>query len=77
MVSTIKTKYMVLTSSPFKRTDRNLQIEDKIFGRVYAFNYLESMITEENDARKCVQERIRLGNKVFYANRNLLNSKSI
>jgi hypothetical protein len=68
---------MVLTSSPFKWTDRNLQIEDKIFERVYAFNYLGSMIIKQNDASKCVQERIRLGNRAFYANRKLLNSKSI
>jgi hypothetical protein len=77
MVNTIKTKYMVLTSTPFKRTHRNLQIEDKIFETVYAFNYLESMITKQNDASKCVQERIRLENKAFYANRKLLNSKFI
>jgi hypothetical protein len=56
MVNTTKTKYMVLTSSPFKWTDRNLQMEDKIFERVYAFNYLGSLITEQNDASKCVQE---------------------
>jgi hypothetical protein len=77
MVNTIKTKYMVLTSSPFKRTHRNLQIEDKIFETVYAFNYLGSMKTEQNNASKCVQERNRLGNKPFYANRKLLNNKSI
>jgi len=76
MMNTTKTTYMVLTSAPFKRTDRNLQIEDKIFERVYDFNYLGS-ITEQNGASKCVQERIRLGNKAFYANRKLLNSKSI
>jgi hypothetical protein len=62
---------MVLTSSPFKRRDRNLQIEDKIFETLYAFKYLES-----SDASKCVQERIRLGNKAFYANKKL-NNKSI
>jgi hypothetical protein len=65
-----------LTSSPFKWTDRNLQIEDKRFERVYAFNHLGSMITQQNDASKCVQERIRLGNRAFYANRKVLNSKS-
>ena len=39
--------------------------------------YLGNIIGNTNNNKKCIKERIRIGNKTYYANRQLVNSSLI
>ena len=71
-----KTKYMVTSTYEHRRNVGDLRIGNKIFEAVLSFLHLGN-ITSNNNNNKCIKERIMMGNKAYYANRQLFNSRLI
>jgi hypothetical protein len=55
----------------------DLRIGYKTFEAVQGFQYLGNIIGNTNDNSKCIKDRIMMGNKAYYANRQLFNSSLI
>jgi len=72
-----KTKYMVTCTYEHRRNAGNLRIGNKTFEAVQSFQYLGNIIGNTNNNNKCIKERIMMGNKAYYANRQLVNSSLI
>jgi len=72
-----KTKYMVTSSYEHRRNAGDLRIGNKTFEAVQSFQYLRNITGNTNSNNKCMKERIMMGNKDFYANRQLVNSSLI
>jgi hypothetical protein len=72
-----KTKYMVISTYEHRRNAGNLRIGNKTFEAVQSFQYLGNIIGNSNNNNKCIKERIMMGNKAYYANRQLVNNSLI
>ena len=72
-----KTKYMVTSTYEHRRNAGDLQIGNKTCEAVQSFQHLGNITVNTNNNNKCIKERIRMGNKVYYANRQLVNSSLI
>ena len=72
-----KTNYMVTSSYKHKRNAGDLRIGNKTFEAVQSFQYLRNIIGNTNSNNKCIKGRIMMGNKAYYANRQLVNSSLI
>jgi len=72
-----KTKYMVTSTYEHRRNVGDLRIGNKIFKAVQSFQYLGNIIGNTNNNNKCTKERIMMGNKAYYANRQLVNSSLV
>ena len=72
-----KTKYMVTSTYEHRRNAGDLRIGNKTFEAVQSFQYLGNNTSNINNNNKCIKERIMMGNKVYYANRQLFNSSLI
>ena len=68
-----KTKYLVMSD----RTVQDLRIGTDSFRGVSSFSYLGTLLTADNNLRKCIQERINAGNKAYFANIQLFGSRLI
>jgi hypothetical protein len=55
----------------------DLRIGNKIFEAVQGFQYLGNIIGNTNNNSKCIKDRVMMGNKAYYANRQLVNSSLI
>jgi hypothetical protein len=51
----------------------HIKIGNKAFETVQSFQYLGNIISNTNNDNKCTKERIMMGNKAYYANRQLFN----
>jgi len=74
-----KTKYMVTSTYEHRRNAGDLRIRNKTFEAVQRLQYLGNIIgnTNNNNNNKCIKERIRMDNKTYYANRQLVNGSLI
>ena len=72
-----KTKYMVTSTCERRRNAGDLRIGNKTFEAVQSFQYLGNITNNTNNKNKCIKERIMMGNKAYYANRQLFNSSLI
>jgi len=73
-----KSKYMVTSTYEHRRNAGDQRIGNKVFEAVQSFQYLGNIIgNTNNNNNKCIKERIMLGNKVYCANRQLVNSSLI
>jgi len=72
-----KTKYMVTSTYEHRRNAGGLRIGNKTFEAVQSFQYLGNVIGNTNSNNKCIKERIVMGNKAYFANRQLVNSSLI
>jgi hypothetical protein len=68
---------MVTSTYEHSRNAGDLRIENKTFEAVQSFQYLGNIICNTNSNNKCIKERIMMGNKAYYANRQLVNSSLI
>jgi hypothetical protein len=59
-----------------RRNAGDLRIGNKTFEVVHSFQYLGNIISNTNN-NKYIKERIMMGNKAYYANRQLFNSTLI
>jgi hypothetical protein len=70
LINESKTKYTR------KRVGGNkLEIDTTSFESVRSFKYLESVVNQNNTIEEEIKERITAGNKTFYANRKVFQSK--
>jgi len=65
---------MVTSTYEHRRNAGDLRIGNKTFEAVQSFQYLGNITNSNN---KCIKERIMMGNKAYYANRQLVNSSLI
>jgi len=72
-----KTKYMVTSTYEHRRNAGDLRIGNKTFEAVQSFQYLGNIIGNTKNNSKCIKEIIMMGNKAYYANRQLVNSSLI
>ena len=72
-----KTKYMVTSTYEYRRNAGDLRIGNRTFEAVQSFQYLGNVIGNTTNNNKCIKERIMMGNKAYYANRQLINSSLI
>jgi len=72
-----KTEYMVTFSYEHRRNAADIRIGNKTYEAVQSFQYLGNVIVNTNNNNKCIKERIMMGNKTYYANRQLVNSSLI
>jgi hypothetical protein len=75
IVNVHKTKYMKCTGKQDQLTAIN--IENKEFEQVKTFKYLGSIVNTDNTMEEEIKERIALGNKVYFANKKMFQSKLI
>jgi len=72
-----KTKYMVTSTYEYRRNAGDPRIGNRTFEAVQSFQYLGNVIGNTTNNNKCIKERIMMGNKAYYANRQLINSSLI
>ena len=72
-----KTKYMLVSKDGNKRTVTNLLADGYNFEGVDRFKYLGVLITNTNESRDCINDRIIAANRAFYANVKLIKSKLV
>jgi hypothetical protein len=77
LVNERKTKYMFMSAAGNIREPQNLRIGNKVFEGVSDFKYLGNIIENKNRNSKYIKEGIQAGNKAYYANLQVLKSKSI
>ena len=75
LVNAHKTKYMKCTRRQEQLTAVN--IENKEIEQVKAFRYLGSTINIDNTMEEEIKERIASGNKVYFANKKMFQSRLI
>ena len=68
---------MVTSTYEHRRNAGDLRIGNKTFEAVQSFQYLGNITSNTNNNNKCIKERIMMGNKAYYANRQLFNSSFI
>jgi hypothetical protein len=68
---------MVTSTYEHRRNAGDLQIGNKTFEAVQSFQYLGNIIGKTNNNNKCIKDRIMMGNKAYYANRQLVNNNLI
>ena len=70
-----KTKYMIATRNDKKWINsKDIKIGEYNFERITNFKYLGSLITEDNRISKEIQERLKEGNRSFWALLQLMRS---
>jgi len=72
-----RTKYMVTSTCEHRRNAGDLRIGNKTFEAVQCFQYLGNIIGNTYNNNKCIKERTMMGNKAYYANRQLVSSSLI
>ena len=73
LINERKTKYMKCTRKQVK--ENKLEIENISFEAVQSFKYLGSYVNKNNTIEEEIKERIIAGNKAFYANWKMFQSK--
>jgi hypothetical protein len=59
----------------FQVRGNKLEIDTMSFESVQSFKYLGSVVIQNNTTEEEIKERIIAGNKTFYANRKMFQSK--
>jgi hypothetical protein len=77
LVDERKPKYMFMSATGNTRGPQNLRVGNKEFEGVSEFKYLGNIIQNKNRRNKCIKEGIQAGNKAYYANLQMLESKRI
>ena len=75
MVNIYKTKYMKCTRRQNQLTP--ISIEYKEYEQVKSFIYLGAIVNKDNTIEEEIKERKALGNKAYYANKKMFQSKII
>ena len=70
-----KTKYMHITTTEERRNNNDLVIGTYTFENVVNFEYLGTLITQNNKISEDIKRRIIIGNRAYFANLKLIKSK--
>jgi hypothetical protein len=68
-----KTKYMIM-SHPNSGQNQHIRIANESFEKVAKFKYLGMTVTNQNDIRDEIENRLNSGNACYYSVQNLLSS---
>uniref|UniRef100_A0A8D9B4S3 Craniofacial development protein 2 n=1 Tax=Cacopsylla melanoneura TaxID=428564 RepID=A0A8D9B4S3_9HEMI len=77
VVNENKTMYMKISASEDRRTVQNLTIGERSFKAVTEFKYLGEIVNNIGKTSSAIKERIRSGNRAYFANIKLLKNKLI
>jgi hypothetical protein len=72
-----KTKYMIMSRYPNSGQNQNIRIANESFENVAKFKYLGTTLTNQNDIRHEIKNRLNSGNACYHSAQNLLSSRLI
>jgi sorting nexin-29 len=72
-----KTKYMIMSCYLNSGQNQNIRIANESFENVSKFKYLGTALTNQNDIRDEIKNRLNSGNACYYSVQNLLSSRLI
>jgi hypothetical protein len=72
-----KTKYMIMSRHPNSGQNQNIRIANESFENVATFKYLGMTLTNQNDIRDEIKNRLNSGNACYCSVQNLLSSRLI
>jgi hypothetical protein len=72
-----ETKYMIMSRHPNSGLNQNIRIANESFEKVAKFKYLGTTLTNQNDIRDEIKNRLNSGNACYYSVQNLLFSRLI
>lgn len=73
-----KTKYIIMNRREIKyRQGKIMKVENHRFKRVSHFNYLGSILTNDNTIKTDIDIRLKKGNNCYYGLGKVLNAKTV
>jgi hypothetical protein len=72
-----KTKYMIMTHYPNSGENQNIRIANESFENVVKFKYLGATLTNRNDIRDEIKNRLNVVNACYHSVQNPLSSRLI
>jgi hypothetical protein len=72
-----ETKYMIMSRHPNSGQNQNIRLSNKSFENMATFKYLGTTLTNQNDIRDEIKNRLNSGNACYYSDQNLLSSHLI
>jgi hypothetical protein len=72
-----KTKYMIISRYSNSGQNQNIRIANESFEKVAKFIYLGTTLTNQNNIRDEIKNRLNSGNACYYSVQNLLSSRLI
>ncbi|XP_055375384.1 uncharacterized protein LOC129608086 [Condylostylus longicornis] len=75
LVNEEKTKYLRMSRDERRRAPQNITIGEYNFEGVTHFRYLGATIFNDNSMHACINENIQNGNRSYYANKKLFQSR--
>jgi hypothetical protein len=76
-INTEKTKYMIISRHLDSGQNQNIRIAKESFENVAKFKYLGTTLTNQNDIRDEIKNRLNSGNACYYSVQSLLSSRLI
>jgi hypothetical protein len=64
--------YMIMSTPESRRKPKGLKTEEKLFTGVSCFNYLGNVVNNGNRNDNCINKRIQVGNRDYFANLSTL-----
>jgi hypothetical protein len=70
-----KTKYMIMSCHQNSGQNQNIRIDNESFENVTKFKYLGATLTNQNDIREEIKNRLNSGNAFYHSVQNVLSSR--
>jgi hypothetical protein len=68
---------MIMSRHPNSGQNQNISIANETFENVAKFKYLGTTLTDQNDIRDEIKNRLNSGNACYHSVQNLLSSRLI
>ena len=63
-----------MSNSETRRAPRNFSVNGKCFKGVSCFSYLGALVSNDDNIRLSIRERIQAGNRAYFANINIFKT---
>jgi hypothetical protein len=73
----MKKKYMIMSRHPKSGQNQNIRIANESFENVERFKYLGTSLTNQNDIRDEIWNRLSSGNACYHSVKNVLFSRLV
>ena len=70
-----KTKYMIMPRDQSAERIHSVRMDNKTFERVEVFEYLGTILTNQNSIAEEIKSRLRSGNACYHSVQNILSSR--